>query len=119
MWKEALETLWQVMRLAEDTRQNTQEIKALEKRLLDFATATERRFYELIVANERLSNEVQQLSDELKRQREHEASERRILKLELENYLLRQERSLPPAKPQSLPEPESEAHNSKEDQNES
>jgi len=108
MWKQVLETLWQSLRLAEDLQQNRQDIKALEKRLLDFAAATERELYELRRANERLVYEVQRLTDELKRQREHEESERRILKLELENYLLRQGRSLPPAKPQPPTETETD-----------
>jgi hypothetical protein len=106
MWKEAIETLWQMLHLAEETRQNTQEIKALEKRLFDLAALMDRRIHELVVANERLSNEVRRLSDELKSQRAYEEYERKILKLELETHLLRQERGLPPAKPQPLPEPE-------------
>jgi hypothetical protein len=106
MWKQLAETLWRTLRLAEETERNRQNIKELEKEYRDYAAATEKRIDGLVVANERLSAEVQRLSDELKRQREHEESERRILKLELENYLLRQERGLPPVKPQSLPEPE-------------
>lgn len=106
MWKEMLETLWQMLRLAEDTRQNTQEIKALEKRQLDLAAVMERRNFELVVANERLTHEVQRLADQLKRQQEQAEAEHRLLKLELENYLLRQERGLPPATPQALPESE-------------
>jgi hypothetical protein len=108
MWKEAIETLWQMLHLAEETRQNTQEIKALEKRLFDLAALMDRRIHELVVANEQLSHEVQRMADELKRQWEHEESERRILRLELENYLLRQERGLPPAKPQLPPESETD-----------
>jgi hypothetical protein len=80
----------------EETRQ---EIKALEKRLFDFAASTDRKIHELVVANERLSHEVRRLTDALRHQREHEETERRILRLEMENYLLRQERGLSPTKP--------------------
>jgi hypothetical protein len=80
----------------EETRQ---EIKALEKRLFDFAASTDRKIHELVVANERLSHEVRRLTDELRRQQEHEETERRILRLEMENYLLRQERGLSLTKP--------------------
>ncbi len=106
MWKGILEALLQIVRLTADTQQNRQDIKALEKRLLEFAAATEAKIHELVIANERLSNEFRRLADELKSQRAYEEYERKILKLELETHLLRQERGLPPAKPQPLPEPE-------------
>ena len=106
MWKQVAETLWRTLRLAEETERNRQNIKELEKEYRDYAAATEQRIDGLVVANERLSQEVQRLADELKRQREREEAERKILKLELENYLLRRERSLPPAQPQLLPEVE-------------
>ncbi len=104
MWKRFLETLWQAFQLAEDTRQNKKDVKALEKSILDLAAASERKFHESQLANERLVHEVQRLNDELKRQRDHEESERRILKLELENYLLRQQRELPSVEPKQLSE---------------
>ena len=31
MWKQVLEMLWRTLRLAEDTQQNRQDIKAVEK----------------------------------------------------------------------------------------
>jgi len=97
MWKRILELLWQALHLAEDTQRNRQDIKALEKRFLDFVTESERKAHESQLAQERLT-------DELKRQREREESERRILKLELENYLLRQNRGMPSVEPKQLPE---------------
>jgi hypothetical protein len=83
----------------EETRQ---EIKALEKRLFDFAASMDRKIHELVVANEQLSHEVRRLTDELRRQREREETERRILRLEMENYLLRL------AKPLLSPESETD-----------
>ena len=99
MWKQLLDMIWRALRLAEDTRQNRQDIKALEKRLFDFAVAAEAENLHLKRANETLAFEVKRLNDEVQRQREREEAERRILKLELENRLLRQERGLPPAPP--------------------
>jgi cell division protein FtsB len=89
MWKQMLEMLWRMLRLTEDTQQNRQDIKAVEKRLFDFAAAAERENQELRRANEALVFEIRRLNDELQRQREREEAERKILKLELENHLLR------------------------------
>lgn len=97
MWKQVLETLWQTLRLAEDTQQNRQDIKELEKQMRDFATATEQEMHDLRRALERLAAALERLS-------EREEAERRILKLELENRQLRAERGLPPA----LTEPQEE-----------
>lgn len=103
MWKRFLETLWQAFQLAEDTRQNKKDVKALEENILDLAAASERKFHESQLANERLVHEVQRLNDELRRLRESEESERKILRLELENYLLRQQRGLPSVEPKQFP----------------
>ncbi len=64
--------------------------KDLEKEQRDLAQSFERESYEQRRAIERLAAALERLS-------EREEAERRILKLELENQLLRQERSLPPA----------------------
>ncbi|MEO6726492.1 MAG: hypothetical protein ABIU20_04760 [Blastocatellia bacterium] len=114
MWKQVLEMFWRTLRLAEDTQQNRQDIKAVEKRLFDFAAASERENQELRRANESLIFEIRRLNDELQRQREREDAERKILKLELENHLLRQERGLPPAKPETVPKPEADNHEQNE-----
>ena len=97
MLKQLLEMVWRTLRLVEDNQQNRQDLKALEKRLFDFAIATDAENQRLKHANETLVFEVQRLNAEFARQREREEAERRILKLELENRLLRQERGLPPA----------------------
>ncbi len=106
MWKQFVEAGWRLLRLAEDTQENRSRIKTVEKSLLDLAAKAEQENTQLRRANELLVFEVQRLHDELQRQQEREAAERRILKLELENHLLRQERGLPPAKPETPPHPE-------------
>lgn len=116
MWNQVLEMFWRTLRLAEDTQQNRQDIKAIEKRLFDFAAAAERENQELRRANEALVFEIRRLGDELQRQREREEAERKILKLELENHLLRRERGLPPAHPETPPNPE--AGNQQQDETE-
>ena len=70
MWKQLLDMIWRALRLAEDTRQNRQDIKALEKRLFDFAVAAEAENLHLKRANETLAFEVKRLNDEVQRQRE-------------------------------------------------
>lgn len=90
MWKQWLDFIWQALRLAEDTERNQQSIEELEKAQLDFARSTEQQIYEQRRAIERLAAALEHLS-------EREEAERRILKLELENQLLRQERGLSPA----------------------
>lgn len=105
MWTQITGALWRIVRVAEETERNRQNLKELEKQYRDFTAATERKFHDLEMVNERLVHELQRLNDELKRQREHEESERRILKLELENYLLRQQRELPSVEPKQLSEP--------------
>ncbi len=106
MWKKIAEIGWGLLRLVDDTRQNRHSIETVEKRLLDLASETEQENTQLRRANELLAFEVQRLHDELQRQQEREAAERRILKLELENHLLRQERGLPPAQPETPTQPE-------------
>jgi serine phosphatase RsbU (regulator of sigma subunit) len=106
MWKKIVEIGWGLLRLVDDTRQNRHLIETVEKRLLDLASETERDNTQLRRANEMLAFEVQRLRDELQRQQASEAAERRILKLELENHLLRQERGLPAAQPETRPRPD-------------
>jgi hypothetical protein len=99
MWKQLLDFVWQALHLAEDTERNQQSIEELEKTQRDFATSMEQQIYEQRRAIERLAAALERLS-------EREETERRILKLELENQLLRQERGLPPAKQSIAAEPE-------------
>lgn len=105
MWKRILELLWQALHIAEDTQRNRQDIKALEKRVFDLAAENERQLLELRLAGERHNQE-------LNRQRELAEAERRLLKLEIENYLLRQERGLPPVEQKQLPKPSTTEPNS-------
>jgi hypothetical protein len=60
--------------------------------LRDFSAVVEKEIYELRVAVERLAGAIERVG-------QREEAERKILKLELENHLLRAERGLPPAKP--------------------
>ena len=106
MWKQFVAMGWRLLRVAEDMQQNRSRIKDVEKSLLDLATKSEQENAQLRRANEMLAFEVQRLRDELRRQQASEAAERRILKLELENHLLRQEHGLPPAQPETPPQPE-------------
>ncbi|MGH9836460.1 MAG: hypothetical protein ACRD9Y_25840 [Blastocatellia bacterium] len=95
------EFIRQIFTLTENQRRQQDEIHKLQQQLRDSsrAHADETRA---------LRSSVERLEAELRHNREHEEAERKILKLELENYLLRQERALPPAKPQPLPEPETD-----------
>ena len=106
MWKQFVEAGWRLLRLAEDMQENRSRIKDVEKNLLDFAAKVAQENAQLQRANEILAFELQRLRDELQRQQASEAAERRILKLELENHLLRQERGLSPAQPETPPQPE-------------
>ncbi|MDX2042157.1 MAG: hypothetical protein SF097_12965 [Acidobacteriota bacterium] len=101
MWKLILDLLWQALHITEDLQRNRQDIKALEKRVFDLAAENERKVIELQLANERHTQE-------LSRQRELAEAERKLLKLEIENYLLRQERGLPIVEHKQLSTPSNE-----------
>jgi len=105
MWKRILELLWQALHIAEDTQRNRQDIKALEKRVFELAAENERQVLELRLADERHAQE-------LNRQRELAETERRLLKLEIENYLLRQERGLLSVEQKQLLKPSKDEANS-------
>ena len=106
MWEKIVEIARGLLRFVDDAQQNRRILETLEKRLLELASETEREDTKLQRADDMLAFEVQRLRDELQRQQASEAAERRILKLELENHLLRQERGLPPAQPETPPQPE-------------
>jgi len=93
MWKQLYELVRQVFTLTESTRRNQAALNELQKEVRDLSRTVDEDIRRLQNAVERLAHEVQRLS-------EHEESERRILKLELENQLLRAKRGLPPAKPE-------------------
>jgi len=86
MLKQLYELFINVVTLAQ--RQERQEQKLQEQ---------QRELKELTASMQRLAYELQRVNDELRRTSEREEAERRILKLELENQLLRAERGLPPA----------------------
>ena len=87
------------MHLAEDTERNQQSIEELAKAQWDFARSAEQEMHDQRRAIERLAAAFERLSA-------HEEAKRKILKLELENQLLRQARGLPPAKQPPAAEPE-------------
>lgn len=95
MWKRIVEVILKYVRLAEETNRNRENLKELEKDYSALVEAMARKFHELQLTNEKTTHEVQRLKDELAHQRELADSERRLLKVELENYLLRHDRGLP------------------------
>lgn len=69
-----------LLRITDELKQTRSEIKDIRSEMQE------------------MSDAIQRLAFELKRTQEREEAERRILKLEMENQLLRAERGLPPAK---------------------
>ena len=92
MWQRLFDFIQQYFNLAERAKRQEDEIQQLQRQLREFsqASAEEARTSRSMI--ELLAGEVRHLQ-------QHEESERKILKLELENRLLRQERGLPPAPP--------------------
>jgi predicted nucleic acid-binding Zn-ribbon protein len=80
MWKQILAIAKRLLLLAEDTKQNRDEIKELQKQVRDLAAAFERLAYEVHRVGEK------------------DEHERDKLILRVENELLKFERRLPPAK---------------------
>lgn len=79
-WKQVLEMARTLLRIMDELKQTRAEIKDIRHEMQE------------------MSDAIQRLAFELKRTQEREEAERRILKLEIENQLLRAERGLPPAK---------------------
>ncbi len=79
-WKQALEMARTLLRIMDELKQTRTEIKEIRQEMQE------------------MSDAIQRLAFELKRMQEREEAERRILKLEIENQLLRAERGLPTAK---------------------
>lgn len=71
MWKEVLDTTRTLLRLAEDLRQNRDEIREIRRELHDLALA------------------VQRVSMEVAQVREAREKDREVLVLQLENQILR------------------------------
>ena len=91
MWKQLFEFMRQVFTLTETVSRQQSALNELQKEVRDLSRTVDEDI-------RRLQSAVERLAVELRHVQEHEASERRILKLELENRLLRMERGLPPAK---------------------
>jgi septal ring factor EnvC (AmiA/AmiB activator) len=86
-WRQALEMAQTLLRLMDDLKQTRADVKELRREM------------------DEMSDTVQRLAFELRRVQEREETERKILKLELENHLLRAERGLPPKRePDDAPE---------------
>lgn len=85
-WKQILEMAQTLLRIMDDLKQTRADIKEIRQEVQEMSEA------------------IQRLAFELKRTQEREEAERRILKLELENQLLRAERGLPSAKSKPLAE---------------
>ena len=99
MWARLFEFMRQVLTLTENQKRQEEVIRILQQQVRELSetNAEETRA---------LRSLIERLATELQHQREREEAERKILKLELENHLLRQERGLPPAKPESPLKPE-------------
>jgi len=108
MLKDLFELLRQMLRITEDTQQNRQDIRDLKAELRDVARKSEQENRDLRDEVRDLRSAVERLTYEIKRVDDHGTAEREKLVLLLENQLLKFERALPPAKPQSLPEPETD-----------
>ena len=86
MLRQLLDFARQVASLARDTQQNKAAIQELRQELKEVRQELRD-----------LSQVVQRLVFEMQRQRDAEAYERRVLRLEVENTLLRLGKQLPPA----------------------
>lgn len=88
MLKQLYEIMRQVFTLTETTSRQQSALKELQAEVRDLSRTVNEDIKQLQSAVERLAAEIRHV-------REHEDAERRMMKLELENYLLRKERGLP------------------------
>lgn len=91
MFKQLVDLVARVFSLSKDVQQNKADIKDMEQEAKDLR----RDFSDLRKEVRDLSRAVERLAYEIHRVSENEAQERRILRLELENALLKSERHLP------------------------
>jgi len=101
MFKQILELTAQFFSLAKDIQQNKADVKDVEQEVKELR----RDFNDLRREVRDLARGVERLAYEIHRARENEAQERRVMKLELENTLLKFERRLPSGQSRSA-EPE-------------
>lgn len=90
MWKQLFEFMRQVFTLTETANRQQSALKELQQETRELSQTVDEDI-------RRLQSAVERLAAEINRLQEREESERRILKLEMENRLLRMERGLPPA----------------------
>lgn len=93
MWKKLLETVQEVL----DIRR---QIKAHDKRLDEISVSQEK----LARNDDQLSDRVLRLEMQLDHQKEQQAKEREIFRLQLENLIMRMQRGLPPRDPNAPPD---------------
>lgn len=91
MFKQLIELATQIFLLGKDVQQNKSDVKDVEQEVKDLR----RDFNDLRREVRDLATAVQRLAYEIHRVSDHEANERRVLTLQLENTLLKFERRLP------------------------
>ncbi|MBX3280811.1 MAG: hypothetical protein KF868_22665 [Acidobacteria bacterium] len=91
MIKQLFEIMRQVFLLTETLSRQQSALKELQQEVRDLSQTVNEDI-------RRLQSTVERLAAEIRHQHEREESERRILKLELENRLLQMERGLPAAR---------------------
>ncbi len=94
---EAWKALQSVATLTADLQRYHAEIKDLHQELRDLTLAVTKLESKIDRVEERTAAEIANLAQQIKHSEERVADERRIIRLELENRLLRVERGLPPA----------------------
>jgi len=92
MWKKLLETVQEVL----DIRR---QLKAHDKRLDEISLSQEK----LARNDDELSDRVLRLEMQLAHQKEQQAKEGEIFRLQLENTIMRMQRGLPPRDPSAPP----------------
>lgn len=86
MWKQLLDLFTKIITLSQRTDKLEQTVKNQQQELKDLTAFVQRMAFEL-----------QRTNDEMKRTAEREASERKLLRLQIENQLLKAGRRLPPS----------------------
>ena len=100
MWKSFFDLVREMFLLSESTKSNRTDLTGLQKEFKDFTTKTESEFQQQKTINQQILFELQRLNEKIDDLQNREATERRMLQLEVENFLLKASRQLPP-KPES------------------
>lgn len=85
MWKQLLDLFTKIITLSQRTDKLEQIVKNQQQELKDLTAFVQRMAFEL-----------QRTNDEMKRTAEREATERKLLRLQIENQLLKAGRQLTP-----------------------